>query len=463
MSFQWYKNTVNSTDGALAIDGANVAEYVMPKEVIDVYCYCVVTNKNTKNNKEAKTISQPVKVRIAKSSEELKIDAETPIITKHPKSSKHAFIEGKNINISLSVEVNKPKDNGILSYQWFESENETTGSGTKIENATEKTYKTELSGSGNRYYYCVVTNTNDKATGEKTVSVFSAVAKIEIEQLFELTFGCIGEGSLTVFGGEDGTRTVRDGSEGKIRVKIGADLVFIAKPKNAWEIEKWEGKATISEGNIKTAQMKIEKAEDVEEAVVVNFKKIPRLGKLGITDVTIENLTLGGKYYLGNAEYAYLEWDIRNSFQDDTLEHTYSSMWKAQECLYLKGTGASVCSIPSSSVAMKDIRFYEKKPEFKLDIKLVKHDKHGAITNHYQDISKHEQSTVEFEYDELKDCWRVKSKKANYNIDKVSIDFDEGFTLKRGQEKSFTVTYEVNNPGNYAVGSVKVVYMLLWE
>ena len=462
LSFQWYKNTTPSKEGGEAIDGATVAEYTMEKKVIDVYCYCVVTNKNTKNNKEAKSISQPIKVRIAQSAAELKIDAETPIITKHPKSSKHSFVEGKKIEISLSVEAIKQKSEGVLSYQWFESATEDVSNGTKIENATGKIYKAEISSSGFKYYYCVVTNTNNNATGAKSVSVVSALAKIEIEGLYELTFSCVGDGILTAFGGEEGTKSVKDGSEGKIKVKIGTDLVFIAKPKAGWEIEKWEGKVIHSGGNLNTVQLKIEKAEDVAEPISVLFTKIQKKGKIGITDVSIENLTLGGQYYTNNnAQFGYFDWDIRTSFQDDSLEHSYFSIWNDNKCLYLKGKGASVCSMPSSSIVLKDIQFYNKKPELKLDIKLVKHDEHGFIKNHYQNVSDYDQSTVEFEYDDLNDCWRVKD--VNFNIDKVTVNYNKKFKLHRGQELPFVITYEVNNSSNYAVGNVKVVYTLLWE
>ncbi|MGP1439905.1 MAG: hypothetical protein ACTTJ3_04100 [Treponema sp.] len=478
LSYQWYKNATNSKEGGELINGAITAEYTMPKEVIDVYCYCVVTNKNTKNGKEARSISQPIKVRIAQSNADLKIDAEIPIIIKHPKSSKHSFVEGRNVSISLNVEVSKPKDKGVLTYQWFESENETTENGTKIENAKDKVYNAELSGSGVKYYYCCVTNTNDKATGEKATSVFSAVAKIEIEQLYELTFGCVGEGSLTVFGGEDGTKTVRNSSEDKIKVKLGTDLVFIAKPNKGWEIEKWEGKATISEGDINTAQMKIEKAEDVEGNVVVNFKKIPKKGVIGISEVMIQNLSLGGLCTTwtvqgAKVDYAYFDFDVSTYFKDDNNEEfkqLFSSKGNGKDLYtYEKDRIKSMVYSDSKDAKDEKISFFNRKPSLKLSLKLVKTDR-GAfwkVTNEQIISQKGDNENIngdiEFEYDELKDCWHLKSKKADYNIDKVSIVFDEGFTLKRGQEKPFAVTYEVNNPANHAKGNVKVVYTLLWE
>lgn len=463
LSFQWYKNTVNSSEGAVAIDGANVAEYVMPKEIIDVYCYCVVTNKNTKNNKEAKTLSAPIKLRIAKNSEELKIDAETPIITKHPKSSKHSFVEGKSINVSLSVEVNKPKDNGTLSYQWFESKNEGTGSETKIENATEKTYKTELSDSGVKYYYCVITNTNNNASGEKSVSIASAVAKIEIEQLYELAFGCVGEGSLTVFGGENGKKVVKNGAEETIQVKTGSELIFVAKPNSGWEIEKWDGKVIVSEDK-KTSQMKIENKGDVAEPVVVNFRKIQKQGKLGIMAARVENVSIDckfwGKYYYGS----YFYWDIIESIKDDGAEEVSQELWNQDRYtfLYIKGSGKSAYFMPEKNAKLVDVSVNNNEGKLKLDFKITKRDSGIPIGgDHTWTMIDHGKGTVEFDYDTTKDCWRVKD--MNYDIDKVEVSYRKDFILKRGEEKDFTVTYTADNPDLSAVGSLKVVYTLLWE
>lgn len=477
LSYQWYTNAVSSQEGGNAIDGATRAEYEMEKKVIDVYCYCVVTNKNTKNNKEAKTTSQPVKVRIAKSNEDLKIDAETPIIKKHPKSAKYAFIEGKDIDVSLNVEVLKLKDKGVLSYQWFEGVNETTENETKIDNATENTYKTKLSEAGIKYYYCVVTNTNEKATGEKVVSVSSAVAKIEIEQLYELTLSCTGEGELKVFGGIDGTKTVKDGQEGAIKVKLGTDLVFIAKPKAGWKVKEWEGKATVSEWDIRTAQLPVKSKEDVKEAVGVSFEKIIKEGKLGVSEVMIQNISLGGYksvtvFDKGPVDYTFFDFDFDISFKDDN--HTdFGSLFKWKHdgggnsnyiCLYKKGIqGQKSKENANSDLAKKeDISFYNGAPALKLSLLLKKNDRGSfwAKTND-QIICNKGNGDIEFKYDELNDCWRVKD--ATYNIDKVTVSYNKNFTLHRGQEKLFTVIYDVDNVENHAVGKVKVVYTLSWE
>ena len=465
LSYQWYKNTTNLAEGGEKIESATTPDYILEKEVMNVYCYCVITNKNKNNNKEAKTVSQPVKVRIAKSTEDLKIDAETPIIKKHPKSSKHAFVEGKDIDVSLSVEALPLKDKGVLSYQWFEGMSEIAENGIKIDNATEKTYKTKLSVSGIKYYYCLVTNTNEKATGEKTVSIASAVAKIEIEQLYELTFSCAGEGTLKVFGGIEGTQLVKDGSENKIHVKLGTDIVFIAVPKGGWEIEKWEGKAKVSEQDIGTAQMKIESSEDVQEAVCVTFSKIQKKGKLSITAVRVENVSIDckfwGKYYYGS----YFYWDITTSVKDDAPEEVSQILWDQNkyQFLYKKGSGKSAYFMPEENMKFMDLNMDKGEGRLKLDFKITKRDSGIPMGgDHEWTMVDHGQGAIELEYDGEKDRWYVK-KDMVHNIDKVQVSYKKDFVLKRGHEKDFTVTYTANNPDLYAVGTIKVVYTLSWE
>jgi len=469
LSYQWYTNAVNQTEGSTAIDGATKALHKFEKQVMDVYCWCVVTNKNTENAKIAVTTSQAVKVRIAKSAEDLKIDAETPIITEHPKSSKHSFVEGKNVEVSLQVKVRKPNDKGVLSYQWFENSQETAEGGKNIEGATEATYKASISDAGTKYYYCEVTNTNEKATGEKKVSIASAVAKVEVEELYELSVSCVGEGTLTVFGAEDAKRVVlRKDQQKEIKVKIGTELVFIAKEKQGWKIEKWEGISALKDE--KTAQMEIKSKDDVKDGVSVNFTIIPREGKLGIRDVIITNINLGGRRFdvgpwgADCPDWCYLGWSIHTSYQDDDADHSFQQLWNHKTDVYVKGKGASSVSLPSEKIREEKIKFYNKKPSLKLNPELRKWDV-GAFGKwtHAQFISKLDESVIEFEYDDIKDCWKVKNKKDDYNIEDVRVEFDEGFVLRRGQEKVFKVLYEVNNPRNYATGSIEVAYALSWD
>ena len=66
LSYQWYKNTTNSTEGGSAISGATGASYAVPtdSEGTDYY-YCVVTATRTDNNKTATATSNIAVVTVA--------------------------------------------------------------------------------------------------------------------------------------------------------------------------------------------------------------------------------------------------------------------------------------------------------------------------------------------------------------------------------------------------------------
>lgn len=463
LSYQWYKNASNSTRDGQEIVGANEATYKMPKEVTDVYCYCVIKNKNTANNQEAKTISQPVKVRIVEAETELKVDAEIPFIKSHPKSSKHEFVEGNSVNISLKVDVLPLKDGGVLSYEWYEAQNYDGANPRKIDGAISNIYNRELSNAGIKYYYCKIINTNNNATGEKQAYILSSIAKVEIEALAELSVGCTGEGTLRVIGANDGKATVlSSGQEKKIQVKIPSELFFIATEEKGWKIEKWEDGVEVL-GDIHTVQLKITSSNDLSKPIFVYFSKIPKKGKLGITNIRVENESLDGELWLKHYDGAYFIWDILATSQDDSPAVS-QSLWKndTYRFLYTQGFGKSAYFMPKANQKNIDINMENDKATLKLDLKLTKRDAATPISgDHTWIMVDHDKSVVEFKYDVLKDCWFVKN--VNYNLEKVNVEYKKDFILKRGLERDFTISYTADNPDLCATGTIKVVYTLSWE
>lgn len=465
LSYQWYTNTQDSTEGGVAISGAIAESYEFEKKKTDVFCYCIVTNRNTENGKTAQTASQAVKVRIAEKKEELKIDAKTPIIKKHPEGCKKKFVEGVPEKLTLSIEVARMSSkDGELSYQWFMNTQDKAEGGEKIEDAKSATCEIEISTEGITYYYCEVTNTNEKATGEKTASVVSAVAKVEAEELYELTVSCIGDGTLTVFGGEDVSRVVVGKDEQKkIRVKVGTELILMAKEGPGWEIEKWDGGLVASEDK-RTAQLTINSKDDAQNSVGVVFSKIKKQGKLSITAVKVENVSIDCAFWGKHYDFSYFVWHILASTKDDAVEEVSHDLWKhdSYERLYKQGSGKSAYFMPDSNAKFMDLNLNNNVGKLKLDFKLSKRD--SAIPmygDHTWDMLKHEDAPIEFEYDALKDCWRVKD--MSYEIDKVTVEYTKNFVLKRRHEKDFAVTYIANNPDLCAVGALKVIYTLSWE
>lgn len=70
-------------------------------------------------------------------------------------------------------------DDGELSYQWYRNVDRSVIGGAAIENATGSQYTFALpSVPGTAYYYCVVTNTNEAAAGDKNASMNSEVATV---------------------------------------------------------------------------------------------------------------------------------------------------------------------------------------------------------------------------------------------------------------------------------------------
>lgn len=109
----------------------------------------------------------------------LSIDAATPVI-KSAQMASASYTQGMTA-AALSVEA-EIADDGVLSYQWYENTTNTTSGGTAIASAKDKAYTPNTDTIGTKYYYCVVTNTNNDATNEKTASVTSSVATITVTE-----------------------------------------------------------------------------------------------------------------------------------------------------------------------------------------------------------------------------------------------------------------------------------------
>lgn len=105
---------------------------------------------------------------------EERVDAATPVITKDLEDVTCA----PNADVTLKVEA-EVEDGGELSYQWYVSLTP-TGAGEAIDGATSATYKPDTTTNGQKYYYCVVTNTNEDVKGETEVSTKSSVVAVSV-------------------------------------------------------------------------------------------------------------------------------------------------------------------------------------------------------------------------------------------------------------------------------------------
>ena len=108
---------------------------------------------------------------------EVGVDAATPTIATQPEGETKTFAAGgtQDITKELMVEASV-SDGGTLIYQWYSNTSSSTTGGTPIEDATSPSYKASVSAGETKYFYCIVTNTNNNVSGNKTASVTSNVA-----------------------------------------------------------------------------------------------------------------------------------------------------------------------------------------------------------------------------------------------------------------------------------------------
>ena len=112
---------------------------------------------------------------------EQKVDAKEPSITAQPMNQ----IVSTGVNFSVQVSA-ESLDGGTLSYKWYQSK-DNSYNGTVIQNAKDAIYTssyTLASGEDEKilYYYVVITNTLESATGEKTKSIKSDIVTVTVDK-----------------------------------------------------------------------------------------------------------------------------------------------------------------------------------------------------------------------------------------------------------------------------------------
>ncbi|SOC19479.1 Ig-like domain-containing protein [Ureibacillus xyleni] len=171
ISYQWYRNTTNSNDGGTLIPNATTASYTPPTNTSGTtYYYAVITNtdNDATGNKTATATSQVAVVTV-------KYNAETPVITTQPTDQTVSVGEG-----IVPLKVVATTNHGTLSYQWYKNTMNNTN-GIPIPGATGTTYTPPTDTAGTTYYYVVVTNTDNSATGQQTATITSNVVAVNVK------------------------------------------------------------------------------------------------------------------------------------------------------------------------------------------------------------------------------------------------------------------------------------------
>ncbi|WP_240036784.1 S-layer homology domain-containing protein [Paenibacillus amylolyticus] len=177
LSYQWYSNTANSTNGGTAIAGATGTTFAAPTTPTGTtYYYAVVTNTN---NSVSGTKTATATSNIAAVNVNALTNAATPGIDNQPTGA--TVNEGDNSpNLSVAASVS---DGGVLSYQWYSNTANSTNGGTAIAGATGTTFAAPTTPTGTTYYYAVVTNTNNSVSGTKTATATSNIAAVNVNAL----------------------------------------------------------------------------------------------------------------------------------------------------------------------------------------------------------------------------------------------------------------------------------------
>ncbi|EPD85974.1 hypothetical protein HMPREF1207_02929 [Paenibacillus sp. HGH0039] len=177
LTYQWYSNAANSTNGGTAIVGATSASYAAPTtQVGTTYYYVVVTNTN---NGVSGTKTATATSSIAAVAVNALTNAATPGIDTQPTG---ATVNEGDSSPALSVAASV-SDGGVLSYQWYSNTANSTSGGTAIGGATSAAYAAPTTPAGTTYYYVVVTNTNNGVSGTKTATATSSIAAVAVNAL----------------------------------------------------------------------------------------------------------------------------------------------------------------------------------------------------------------------------------------------------------------------------------------
>ncbi|MCL2663718.1 MAG: Ig-like domain-containing protein [Oscillospiraceae bacterium] len=173
LSYQWFSNTENRNTGGTLIQGATSRTFTPPTtREGTVYYYAVVTNtnNNVSNSITANVVSSTARVTVNQL-----VNAQVPYIANQP-GSDIITIGGSSL-LSVTARIT---DNGTLSYQWFRNDTNSNTGGTAINGETGATFAPPTSALGVRYYYVIITNTNNNVNGRTTASITSDVVPVSV-------------------------------------------------------------------------------------------------------------------------------------------------------------------------------------------------------------------------------------------------------------------------------------------
>jgi len=120
-------------------------------------------------------------------------NAFTPRIVNQPGSTTVTMNSSATLSVTADV-----SDRGTLSYQWYSNTADRNTGGTMIHGATGRTFTPSTTHEGTTFYYVVVTNTNNYASGARTASIVSNTARVVVNPLVNALAPVITEQPVSV-------------------------------------------------------------------------------------------------------------------------------------------------------------------------------------------------------------------------------------------------------------------------
>ena len=485
LSYQWYK-AENKTETGTEIPGATEASYKITDTSTETKCYfyCIVKNTNTDNNKSEQTESERAKCHITDG--QIQSDALNPEITEQPKGKTLRLNSAEQLTLRVKA---VSKDGGTLSYQWFKAvSSEAEGTAVTGADKAEYTFTPDTTSAGITYYYCVVTNTNNTVQGEQTASKKSAYAAIEVEQSYKVEFSVLGEEGGTLTALHNGS-PIKSGAY----IKKGEQVKFIAtpEPNSQYKVKKWFGvpEDAFKDQDKTFAVMTVESANlNVSVSFITMFLKItPKIRNESLQSWSTADGDHFDHKYIDGVHLAHdLSITVNANGGADNIQWNYdfpiegSNNWftgvsNGGHGEYVKEKDfvkINDYKDDNNFVLVKDFSdFSEMNILFKTY--LIKSNRHDFWRTEktwagggpvYRKQALDNNSIIKLFYNETTGKWSLDTAALQLNQpERVTITYDQNFTLSAGEEKDFVITYTVNNPDTKSEGTIKVIYTISWK
>jgi ribosomal protein L11 len=168
LSYQWYKNTIDSGRGGTPVAGATETSYTPPN--INGTAYYYVKATNTLKGQTASAISNTVKI-VVQNSEIIEVIVSDTVVT--PVVTITASVNGRNVTLTAEASAG---EKAALSYQWYHNTANNSKNGALIPDATGINYAPPTASPGTTtYYYVKVTNNLNGHTAVAVSNILGVV------------------------------------------------------------------------------------------------------------------------------------------------------------------------------------------------------------------------------------------------------------------------------------------------